>query len=384
MAAGPPAYDVDALLEGLADPSWPRKAEALRSATAGLTGGQLDREAEARLAPALVAAAHDAKWEVRKAAALALAELRDRGDAAQRTLDELAGDSNRWVSQAAARAIRHLRSRSERAREWALTEETADPILAIIVARIREIGLRSMTPARIYDLAMQIAEHSYRELAADTAHEIRTLLTPLEGYLAELGRHLGARKVADATSERYLANTLERLQQLKLLVDDLHVYSSPGGLDFAPVDLAAVVCDAVALGSEGAGADGRIVRQEIDVPPGMIIDALTQRLVRAVANLVANAWQAMPEGGTLSVRARRAGDDRVELVVADTGHGMSAEALAHARERFRSTRRDQGGTGLGLPIVERIVVHDHGGELAITSTPGEGTTVTLLLPVTRP
>jgi signal transduction histidine kinase len=375
------ADDVDALLEGLADASWTRKAEALRSAVALLAGGRLDREAEARLAPALVAATRDPKWEVRKGAALALTELRDRGDAVQRALDELAGDSNRWVSQAAARAVRPLRSR---ARGWALTEDTTDPILAHIVAQIREIGLRSLTPARIYELAMQIAEHSYRELAADTAHEIRTLLTPLEGYLAELGRHLEARSVADATSERYLAIALERLQQLELLVDDLHVYSSPGEPDFAPVDLAAVVRDAVALGSERARAGDRIAGEAIDVPPGLIVDAVPQRLVRAIANLVANAWQAMPDGGTLSVRARRAGGDRIELVVADTGHGMSAEALAHARERFRSTRRDEGGTGLGLPIAERIVVHDHGGELSIASTPGEGTTVTLLLPVTRP
>jgi signal transduction histidine kinase len=241
-----------------------------------------------------------------------------------------------------------------------------------------------MTPARIYELAMQIAEQSYRELAADTAHEIRTLLTPLEGYLVELGRHLGARAASDATSERYLATAFERLQQLRTLVDDLHVYSTPGERDFAPVDLAAVVRDAVALGSERAGAEGRIVGEEIDVPPGLIIDALPQRLVRAVANLVANAWQAMPDGGTLRVRARRRDDDRVELVIADRGHGMSAEVLAQARKRFRSTRRDAGGTGLGLPIAERIVVDDHGGELAIASTPGEGTTVTLLLPVTRP
>jgi signal transduction histidine kinase len=223
MAEGGSAHDVDALLEGLADPSWTPRVEALRRAAAGLAAGELDGEAEARLAPALVAAAHDEKWEVRKGAALALAELRERGDAAQRALDELAGDANRWVSHAAARAIRHGRSRAQRARGWALTEDSGDPILAHIVARIREIGLRSMTPARVYELAMEIAEHSYRELAADTAHEIRTLVTPLEGYLAELRRHLGERQLSDATSERYLATALERLQQLELLVDDLQV-----------------------------------------------------------------------------------------------------------------------------------------------------------------
>ena len=371
------AYDVEALVEGLGDPSWARKADALRSATAGLASGELDREAEVRLAPAFIAAARDAKWEVRKAAALALAELREGGEVAHRALHQLASDGNHWVSQAATRALRRRRSRDERAREWSLTGDVEDPTLAHVVARIREIGLRSMTPARIYELAMEIADQAYRELAADTAHEIRTLLTPIEGYLAELCRHLAPR--ADVTVERYLSTSLERLEQIKLFVDDLQVYSSPAAPELAPVDLAGVVRDALALAPEGAS-----IRHDIDVPPGLVIDALRQRLVRAIANLVANARQAMPDGGTLTVRARRAGADRVELVVADTGHGMSAETIAHARERFRSTRRDQGGTGLGLPIAERIVVHDHRGELTIASTPGEGTTVTLLLPVTAP
>jgi signal transduction histidine kinase len=121
----------------------------------------------------------------------------------------------------------------------------------------------------------------------------------------------------------------------------------------------------------------------IDAPPGLVIDALRERLVRAIANLVANACQAMAQGGTLTVRARRADAETIAIEIRDTGRGMSPEQIDEARLRFRSTRRDEGGTGLGIPIAERIIEHDHGGELSFESVVGEGTTVTLTLPVRR-
>lgn len=386
MPGGVSAQDIQGLLEGLQHPSWTRKADALRTATARLASGAFDREDEVRLGPPILQAAKDQKWEVRKAAALALAEFRHLpSDAAHQTLNELACDSNRWVSQAAARAIHRVRSRSHRAKEWALTEDTQDPTLQYIFTRIREIGLRSMTPAQIYDLAMEIAEQSYRESAADTAHEIRTLLTPLEGYMAELGRHLAACGAVDATAEHYLTTAFARLQQIQLLVENLQIYSSPANADFAPVDLASLVREAVAIGSEQVLQDAKppAVKQDIDTPEGLIIDALRERLIRAITNLVANAYQAMSEGGTLTVRAKLVGTDFVELTVSDTGQGMSAEMIEQARERFRTTRRDEGGTGLGLPIAERIIEHDHRGEMSIDSAPGQGTRVIVTLPVRR-
>lgn len=140
------AGDIEALFEG--DASWSRKADALRQVTARLASGEIDREGEQRVGPLIVATAKDGKWEVRKAAALALAELRHvNSDVAQRTLDQLVKDSNRWVSQAAARASRRLRARTERAREWPLTEATQNPTLQHIASQIHEIGLGSMTHA---------------------------------------------------------------------------------------------------------------------------------------------------------------------------------------------------------------------------------------------
>lgn len=210
-------------------------------------------------------------------------------------------------------------------------------------------------------------------------------MTPFEGYLVELRRHLAEQEPADAAADHYLATALARLQQLQLMVENLHVYSSQTEATFAPVDLARVVQDAVALGLERATSDGdaSAIEQRVDVPAGLIIETLQERLVRAVANLIANAHQAMPEGGTLGIRAKLVGAEFVELTVSDTEHGMSANQIEQAMERFGTTRRDEGGTGLGLPIAERIIERDHGGELSIESTPGAGTKVVIVLPVRR-
>ena len=144
------------------------------------------------MVPLIVAAARDPKWEVQKAAAVALSELRHADDGlVQSTLEGLARDQQtHYVKEAAERALKRIRSRTQRQKEWKLTEDTRDPTLQHIMTRIREIGLRSMTPARIYDLAMEVSEQSYREVAADTAHEMRNIIAPFEGYLVDLREQL--------------------------------------------------------------------------------------------------------------------------------------------------------------------------------------------------
>lgn len=372
---------VEQICEDLTDASWTRRVEGLQAATARLAGGKLGQDHEARLFAALCELARDPKWEVRKAVTMALAEYQGPEARVAPVLEELARDANRWVSQAAGRALRRLRERSGRDTRWTLAAGVQDPMLKHIAKRTHEIGLRSVTPALIYDLAMEISDQSYRELAADTAHEIRTLLTPFEGYLVGLRRHLADRGQADDRTEHYLTAALTRLQQIQAFTEDLRTYSSVAETGFATVSVGDVVQDAVDIGFDHLADRSELpdIVREIEVAPGLVVEAMRERLIRAVANVVTNAVQAMPAGGKLSIAARAVGLD-VELTVADTGCGMSPEVLEQARLRFRTTRRDQGGTGLGLPISDRIVAGDHGGELIIDSLTGKGTTVTIRLP----
>jgi signal transduction histidine kinase len=334
----------------------------------------------------IVAATADSKWEVQKAAAVALSELRHTDIALiQSALEGLARDQQtHYVKEAAERALKRIRSRTQRQNEWKLTEDTRDPTLQHIMTRIREIGLRSMTPARIYDLAMEVSEQSYREVAADTAHEMRNIMAPFEGYLVDLREHLSDDDAAREDAQALVSLALSRLEHVTRLIDDLGVYSAPTAADFSPTNLASVVREAIVVGADRgdqAVGDAGPVRQVIEVPHAIVIDALPERLLRAITNLVANAYQAMEVGGTLTIRGLVMNDDRIRLTIEDTGKGMTAEAVEHARVRFRSTRRAQGGTGLGLPIAERIIADDHRGELEIDSTPGHGTKITITLPI---
>lgn len=102
-----------------------------------------------------------------------------------------------------------------------------------------------------------------------------------------------------------------------------------------------------------------------------------RQLKFAVMNVLSNALEAIPEGGRLRIRTQRRGE-RVELMVADTGPGIAAEDLPRVFEPFFTTKA--GGTGLGLPLAQRIV-QGHGGRIACRSIPGVGTTFTVSLPV---
>ena len=105
-------------------------------------------------------------------------------------------------------------------------------------------------------------------------------------------------------------------------------------------------------------------------------------LVHAVMNLCVNAVDAMEEGGTLTLRTLNLGRDRVELRVEDTGCGMTPEVMARAMDPFFTTKEVGKGTGLGLSMAF-TTAKAHGGHLAIQSTPGQGTQVSLVFPASH-
>ncbi len=225
------------------------------------------------------------------------------------------------------------------------------------------------------------SETRLRQFVADASHELRTPLATIRGY-AELYR-AGA---LDQPAE--LGDAMRRTEQEAIrmgsLVDDLlHLARLDQGrpLERAPVDLVQLaedaVRDALAVNPE------RAVRTVAAGPVTVLGDQA--RLHQVVANLLANALVHAP-GAAIEVRVRDEADKAV-IEVADEGPGMSGGDAARAFERFyradASRSRHQGGSGLGLSIVE-ATVRAHGGTTFLTTSPGQGTTVRVELPQRAP
>ena len=113
--------------------------------------------------------------------------------------------------------------------------------------------------------------------------------------------------------------------------------------------------------------------------PGPYGQVLTNLFLNAVAHAYPNGG-----GGTVTMTAREADDDHVLIVFSDDGCGMSPEVRRRAFDPFFTTRRDQGGTGLGLHIVYSIVTARLGGRIHLTSATGEGTRIEITLPRNSP
>ena len=222
------------------------------------------------------------------------------------------------------------------------------------------------------------SEHRLRQFVADASHELRTPVTTIRGY-AELFR-TGALADASQLSEAMRRTEQEALRMGGLVEDLLRLARLDEGraVQRSAVDLASLAADAVrdAL----AASPDRTVR--LVAPAPAVVQGDQDGLRQAVANLLANAIVHAP-GAAVTIRVTT--DDRhARVEVIDDGPGMHTEDTEHAFERFyradASRSRHQGGSGLGLALVDAIV-RAHGGVAGITSTLGDGTTVRLELPL---
>jgi CheY-like chemotaxis protein/anti-sigma regulatory factor (Ser/Thr protein kinase) len=152
---------------------------------------------------------------------------------------------------------------------------------------------------------------------------------------------------------------------------------------FVGLDLDQVIRDALAITrprwEEKKLKAGVPLDLELDLGAVPVVMGRPAELNEVVTNLILNAIDAMPRGGTLRVRTRRQGDRHVVFLVTDTGIGMTEDVRKRIFDPFFTTKGEE-GTGLGLPVSYSIVKR-HGGEMRVESRPGGGTTFTVVLPV---
>lgn len=221
---------------------------------------------------------------------------------------------------------------------------------------------------------------SLGKLAAVVAHELNNPLAGIATYARLLHRRLPPAE-AEGESGRALALVEREAVRCGEIVRNLLVFSRAAGARFAPERLP-VLFERVAMLVRHK-ADLQEVRIACEAPPDLpAVECDGSQVQQALLALAVNAIEAMPQGGTLTLRAEPAGAE-VAVSVADTGVGIPAADLARIFEPFFSTKEEGKGVGLGLSVVYGIVERHH-GRIDVRSTPGAGTTFTLRLPLRQP
>jgi signal transduction histidine kinase len=231
-----------------------------------------------------------------------------------------------------------------------------------------------------------MANRAKSEFLANMSHELRTPLNAIIGF-GEMIERLAPEKRSAGKPRQYAGYIAHAGRHLLEVVNDLlnmsQIESGSFQLNMVPLELDKLAASAVLLAQRRVEEKQQTLEVHIpDSLPWVVADEV--RLKQVLINLLSNASKFTPEGGRLCVLARLDESDRVSVVVADTGIGMTEEEIERAMQPFTQIRstysRKEEGTGLGLPIAKALVEH-HGGTLKIASRPGAGTTVTFSLTV---
>jgi two-component system sensor histidine kinase BaeS len=231
--------------------------------------------------------------------------------------------------------------------------------------------------------SLQTAERRRQELVSDVAHEFRTPLATLKGYVEGMADGTLPR---DAATLRILAEETRRLSRL---VEDL---SKVSRAEERQLDLRLSTTETRTLVESAIRAAERAFAEKgvaLDLRPGrapapLLVDP--DRIAEVLGNLLANALRHTPPGGRVEVGWSHVGDG-VEISVADTGEGIAPEHVERIFERFyrvdRARARASGGSGIGLTIA-RAIVEAHGGRIwAASRGPGHGARLVVRLPLAR-
>ncbi|MEW6264694.1 MAG: ATP-binding protein [Thermodesulfobacteriota bacterium] len=215
------------------------------------------------------------------------------------------------------------------------------------------------------------------ELAAGIAHEIRNPLASMSGSFQLLANDIEC----TGDQKRLMGIIRREMERLNHIVTDFLLFARPRPGDKVPIDLSRTIEDILNMFQHQANLNEKI-RLIRNIIPGLWIIFDRQQLEQVMWNLLQNAVEAMSQGGRLTVTVSRPEKpaSMAAVAVADTGPGISTQDLPRIWDPFFTTKI--GGSGLGLAIVFRIL-EGGGGRIEVSSSPGQGTTFTLLLPLAR-
>jgi signal transduction histidine kinase len=233
---------------------------------------------------------------------------------------------------------------------------------------------------------VQASQKSQRDFVANVSHELKTPLTSIQGFAQAILDGTADTPEARQQAARVIHDEAGRMHRLVLDLLDLARLDA-GIADFqrAPVDIPTLLDSVVEKFTPQARKTGISFQVQAPALPPLIGDG--DRLAQVLTNLVDNAMKFTPGGSQIILSTLQVGNE-IEVSVTDSGIGIPSAEIAHIFDRFHQAdpaRKggEKHGAGLGLAIVKEIV-QAHGGTISVRSAPGEGSTFTVMLPLTPP
>jgi signal transduction histidine kinase/ActR/RegA family two-component response regulator len=292
-------------------------------------------------------------------------------------LSERIADAQRDYRQAVEALMETQMAEKELAHEKGrLAETLAD------MTRLEELRARVLEREQAARANAERANHLKDQFLATVSHELRTPLNAILGWADILRNGALEDNRRDRACQAIYTSARHQAQLVNELLDVARIMSGKLRLELAAVDLKHVVRGALEVVQPAADAKAIEISVDDDLPTAIVYGDTT-RLQQVVSNLLSNAVKFTPRGGTVRLQLRCV-DDAAELVVTDSGQGISAEFLPSVFEPFRqadgSTTRVHGGLGLGLSIVKHLVEAHSGTVTAASDGEGRGATFTVCLP----
>ena len=210
------------------------------------------------------------------------------------------------------------------------------------------------------------------EMGAMLAHEIRNPLAGIKGYAQIIGK-----KPQDERNSGFAERIVAESQRMETLVNDLLDYARSEQETMGPVDLVEIVSHTVLLLRHEA--ELQHINIVCESPEVLLVIGNRDRLVQVLLNLGKNSIQASPDGGKINITTAIVGKKAI-IKVSDKGHGISQDDMPMIFEPFFTTKAR--GTGLGLALC-RKVAEEHGGKISVESIVGQGTAITISIPIRK-
>ncbi len=213
----------------------------------------------------------------------------------------------------------------------------------------------------------------WRDVARQLAHEVKNPLFPIRLSVENLQIAKDQPAIFDKIFNECTETIIEEVDRIRELIDEFHQYARLPNPDRHPVNLNDIVESVLKLYMDLSQTQSVVIEKQLSPIPELSLDRA--QMERATGNIVKNAIEAMPEGGTLTLRTITAVSENsrnISLEIQDTGHGMSEETQKKLFTPDYTTKSY--GTGLGMAIVRRIITV-HGGDIAVESDENVGTTI---------